>query len=699
MDKQTLSNTRFSPAEGKLHRLALQHGIDPMLRSPDGQPVPVSDESIQRLLSALNVNVKGEEEEPDVKFGSDAPSPCPDCAARCFLPEFLSQERVWGLSLQLYELRSGRNWGIGDFEDLKTMIDMVASQGGDFVGLNPLHAPFLADARRCSPYEPSNRLFLNPLYIAVDRLPGFQDSEQSQKARAALRKGNLVDYNRVSAAKLGALRSLWSNREGGDPGESLTGREFENFVFEKGESLKKHAIFEALSAEMVRRGFTAGWHGWPQQYQDVHAPAVVAFANDFQEDVQFHIWLQWVAHQQMLEVVAHARSVLRIGLYLDLAVGEALDGSATWSEPDIYLSGATVGSPPDPFAPNGQDWHLAGFQTSRIASGDNPPFKRMVATAMRYAGAIRIDHAAALRRLFLVPVDSNPADGAYVAYPQEALLRILAEISHHYRCLVIGEDLGLLPDGLQDELAAARILSYRILSYERDDASFKPASAYPSLALACISTHDHQTLAGWWQGADIAARAEHGIVSPELTQRHETERERERRYLREAIDQTLFGRPTLALERTDVSQLTIDAHRFIAKTPCLLAAVRLADLTDEKRPTNIPGTTSSYPNWRPKLSLQIEEIAALPLVSAITQAMLDGRTQPLDRSAESLQAKVSALRADVARLRRAFTERQSRTPRSFTAGMIKAFEGLVHSHPYAAVYIASFIGYRFGRRH
>jgi 4-alpha-glucanotransferase len=249
---------------------------------------------------------------------------------------------------------------------------------------------------------------------------------------------------------------------------------------------------------------------------------------------------------------------------------------------------------------------------------------------MRNAGAVRIDHAAALRRLFLVPLDSAPDSGAYGNYPQDELLHILADASAEFRCLVIGEDLGMLPDGLQDDLAEARILSYRILSYEREDDGFKPADAYPRLSLACISTHDHQTLAGWWRGADIKARAEHGIVPLDVSRAHVEERQHEREDLKLALGEA-GAEPPARLPPTNANDeklkdLVVGAHRFIAKTPSVLAAVRLADMTSEKRPTNIPGTSDSYPNWKPKLSVTIENLEQLSLVQEIAAAMQKERS-------------------------------------------------------------------------
>ncbi|MDI5928670.1 4-alpha-glucanotransferase [Rhizobium leguminosarum] len=610
----------------ELDKLARRHGISLTRPSPDNREVAISGETKRKILSALKIDLPGAADHETGAMRRE-PKPAAKKIARSFLPEFLSSTRVWGVSLQLYELRSARNWGIGDFEDLADMADLLGSLGADFIGLTPLHAPFLADPERCSPYEPSSRQHLNPLYIAVDRLPGFACSPELERQLASLRQADLVDYAGVAQIKLRVLRDLWPawrQCHTYDPAD------FEAFITQGGNSLRLHALFECLSLSMVERGAGAGWQRWPADFQRFDSAAVAEFERGHAEDVRFHMWLQWIAHRQLMQAADRAgKAGLRIGLYLDLAVGEAVDGSATWSEPDIYVSKATIGSPPDPFAVDGQDWHLAGYLPSAIAAGEMSPFRRMVSAAMRYAGAIRIDHAAALRRLFLVPLGSRPDGGAYVRYPQDRLLQILADVSAEHRCLVIGEDLGLIPKGLQDDLAAAQILSYRILSYEQDEKGFKPADVYPVLALACISTHDHQTLAGWWRGADIQARCEHGIVPPDLTEAHLEDRKRERWNLKAALKAAGLDLPARlsqarASEET-LRELTVSAYRFIARTPSLLAAVRLADLTDEKRPTNVPGTSDSYPNWKPKLSVLLADLMSSPLLKSVTAAMREER--------------------------------------------------------------------------
>jgi 4-alpha-glucanotransferase len=598
-----------------LDDLARQHGIEFTRPEPDGTEVPISTETKRKILSALNVSVDGE---------AVASGPV------CYLPQVLADGRVWGFSLQLYELKSDRNWGIGDFADLVTMCGIAGRLGVDFIGLNPLHAPFLADAARCSPYEPSNRRWLNPLYIAVDQVPGFEPSPELERRLKALRQADLVDYPGVASLKLEVLSGLWQAWRGGATTLVYTPDAFEAFRQKGGESLRLHALFEVVSAAMVAKGMSVGWRGWPEDLQDPKGQAVQEFAQSRLGEVDFQIWLQWLADVQLREAKAAASDAgLRIGLYLDLAVGEALDGSATWSEPDIYVSSASIGGPPDPWAVDGQDWRLAAFLPDRIADGEASPYRLMLDAAMQYAGAIRIDHAAALARLFLVPFDGTPADGAYVTYPRQQILQVLASASHDHRCLVIGEDLGNLPDGLREDLARSRLLSYRIFSYERNEDGFIPAEDYPALALACVSTHDHQTLGGWWRGADISMRAEHGLVPQETADADLGARAVELVdlvRLLEAEDLPVpQGDEGEELEDAELDRLTVSLHRLLARTPSMLLAVRLADLTKEEQPTNVPGTSESHPNWRPKLSVALEGLEKDALVAEVSAALRQER--------------------------------------------------------------------------
>ena len=583
----------------KLDRLATAHGIGLTRPSAEAREVAVSDETKRKLLAAINAG------------GTET--------SKCYLPSHLEQDRVWGISLQLYELRSARNWGIGDFTDLAEICQLAGRLGADFVGLNPLHAPFMAAPERCSPYEPSSRQFLNPLYIAVDQVSGFSGSSTLNRKLETLRRSDLIDYTAVAAAKLAALRNIWRRRKSWLAAEK---RALEDFQDQGGEALWRHALFEALSERMAAKGDGAGWTNWPAEFQNPESELVARFARDHRASIEFHIWLQYLAHTQLLQAADIAqRAGLRIGLYLDLAVGEALDGSGTWSDRDAYVWGASIGSPPDPWAVNGQDWRLAALQPATIAAGRGAPFRKVLDAAMRYAGAIRIDHAAALRRLFLVPFDASPTEGAYVSYPEGQLLSVLSERSEAWKCLVIGEDLGLIPEGLRDTLQQSRILSYRILSYEKTQRRFISPSKYPRLALACVSTHDHQTMNGWWRGKDVKMRQDHGLIPDESAAEQFEERDRDRAALRRAFKaEGIILPPEKSIAESDfVEDLVAGAYKYLAKSPSLLVAARLADMIDESVPTNVPGTSDTYPNWKPRLSMALEQLEKSSLFVRIVE--------------------------------------------------------------------------------
>ena len=567
---------------------------------------------------------------PDRSAESDA------SGLTCHIPGWLAETRVWGISLQLYEVRSRRNWGIGDFSDLATFCDVAAETGADFVGLNPLHALFLADPDRCSPFSPSSRRFLNPLYIAVDAVAGYEPSGPVVAKARALSALPTVDYAQVAALKITALRQIWS-RDGwrDDPGAAAA---FDLYCAQRGEALRMHALFEALSEEMVARGFGCGWREWPVAYADPRCDAVAAFTRENSDEVRFQCWLQWLCETQLEKAATIARGAgMRIGLYLDFAVGEAPDGSATWTDRDAYVVDQSVGAPPDYFSAYGQDWGLTPLSPKNLARTGCAAFAEPVDTAMRFGGALRIDHVMALERLFFVPEGHSPADGTYVDYPTEALMDVLARLSNKHHSLVIGEDLGVVPEGFRERMATRGILSYRIAYFEKDEARFKPAQAYPELAIACLSTHDLAPLRAWWRGDDIRLRHGIGAIDAEMAAVQTKERAAERVSLVDALDQS----DALAPEEAKIYAAAAEEpgeflppgfaaamHRFIALTPCKLAAARLADLSGDDRPTNLPGTVDAYPNWRFKCPVLLEDLPRDERFGRITGALAAIRPRP-----------------------------------------------------------------------
>lgn len=578
-----------------LRALARKHGITTRY---DGRPVP--DDTLRLILSRLGVEGEG---------------------AACHLPPWLREAPSWGVFCQLYELRPTTirpDWGVGDLRDLADLARVLGAAGADFLGVNPLHALFLGEPDRRSPFFPSDRRFLNPVWIAPDELPGGGRAAVTAPAP----DGDLVDYPAVVALKLPALRAVHDAQPFGEGGWSEAA--FERFVAEGAEPLRRHALFEALSLRMAGEGHGAGWRGWPEPFRDAGSAEVARFAEGHEAEIRFHLWLQWAASTQLgLAAEAAREAGMRIGLYLDLAVGEAPDGAAAWGS-DVVMDGLRVGAPPDMFAAEGQDWGLAAPNPHRLAE-DPAPFRDMIGAQLRHAGALRIDHAMALRQLFLIPEGEHPSKGAHVEYPMDTLLDALAEESQRHGAVVIGEDLGFVPDGFRDAMDDRNVLSYRILPFEQRDGGFVPPAEWPQKALACLSTHDLPTFAGWWAAEDVELRREHGLVSEEDTPAHAAQRGRERRALLKLLRAEGLARRGWRADGPMPEGLLVAAHRLLARTPSLLVGVRLSDLVGPERPTNVPGTQDSYPNWRPRGAVPVDRVAEAPLFQAVSEAMRQER--------------------------------------------------------------------------
>lgn len=556
---------------------------------------------------------------------------------RCFLPDWLDRGRSWGIAVQLYQLRSRRNWGIGDLEDLARFAETAASCGADFIGVNPLHALFLAEPERCSPFSPSNRHFLNPLYIAIDRVPGFDPASRDAERIAHLQETPLVDYAAVARLKLEALRAVWVQWRRG-PGDALAAEQASFAAFRRAQSraLEDHALFEALSLRMRQEGFGAGWQRWPEEYRSPTSPAVAAFASRHPKEVDFHAWLQWLADSQLAQAQQRASAAgMRIGLYMDLAVGDAPDGSATWRDPGLMVVGAHIGAPPDGFHVAGQDWGLSPMSPAELRRRDLAPYREMLHNNMRHAGALRIDHAMALQHLYFVPVGHSARDGAYVRYPMADMIAALAATSNVCRTMIIGEDLGTVPRGFQRAMAMAEIQSYRLLYFERANGTLRRPRDYPRQALTCLSTHDLSPLLGWCVEDDIDLRVRLGLIAGGAAKAQRAERRRDRRDLLAALTADRLLSPREAKQAANVDSnpnalvaFSAAVHRYVARAPSRLLAVRLEDLAGERAPVNLPGTSVEYPNWRPKLGVIIEELPETALFQAICRAVAVERPRP-----------------------------------------------------------------------
>ena len=531
--------------------------------------------------------------------------------SRCWEPrEFRDGARVWGTTAQIYSLRSHRNLGIGDYTDVAAVAAGTAELGASFLGLSPVHALFCADRSKISPYSPSSRLFLETLFIDPTEVEGFPGSEAArildeagvQETLSGLREGPLVNHAAVWEVKRRLLEALWERfRDGASQAE------FESFRRSRGKPLQAHATFEALSEHFLAQG--RSWLGeWPEAYRHADAPEVQAFRNEHPERIAFHAWLQWVADRQLGDAAERARAAgMRIGLYRDLAVGADAGGSEIWAHPERFASALSVGSPPDPFGPEGQKWGLPPFNPLTLQEQGLAAFRALVTANMRHAGAIRIDHAFQLQRLFLIPNNMPASQGAYVSYPFEAMLAVLRLESHRARCLVIAEDLGTGPEGFSDAIMRSGLLSYRVLWFEREEnGGFTRPASYPRSALAAFTTHDLPTFRGWWRGLDIDLRQTLGVYDQDQSESERASRKTELRQFSEALAEEGLLPSSEPPEEPPLEAMT----RYLARAPSSLMALQLEDASGELNQANLPGPDRGHPNWRRRLGTDVDTLVA-----------------------------------------------------------------------------------------
>jgi 4-alpha-glucanotransferase len=511
-------------------------------------------------------------------------------------------DRSWILAVQLYGVRSSRNWGMGDFTDLEGLIELAAGLGAGGVGLNPLHALFDDRPADCSPYSPNSRLFLNPLYIDVEKLPEFSDRDGGRNdAVSRSRQSDIVDYVAVAQLKWRALRSAFATFKVSPNAERQSA--FAKFRAERGVLLSRFACFEAL-----RHKFKLPWWEWPEEWQhpDDTKCAKLRAGPDAAE-IEFIEFVQWAADQQLQSCRDLAtRLGMKVGLYLDVAVGVQSDGFDAWNEQVAISRHLAVGAPPDPLNTAGQDWGLAGFNAAGLEVQSFEPYRDMLAASMRHAGAIRLDHVLGLKRLYLVPHGFAARNGVYVQMPFEALLAVTAQESVAHRCVVIGEDLGTVPEGFREQMADWGIWSYLVMMFERDDrGSFRGVDHYAANALVTFNTHDLSTYAGWRCFSDLALKRSLGIDPGESD---------DARWHALAMLTDVLRHH--AIDNDDLYAVV----KFLAQTRSRLLAISLEDLLGVIDQPNIPGTVDEHPNWRRWLPVAIDEMAAVIDVAALKAA-------------------------------------------------------------------------------
>jgi 4-alpha-glucanotransferase len=550
---------------------------------------------------------------------------------RCYAPApIVAGRRLWGMAVQLYTLRSRDNWGMGDFNDLRSLIRWLAPHGAGFIGLNPLHALAPADPERSSPYSASSRHFLNVLYIAVPLVPEFQDCAAARDRMAdpamvqrlgELRGRDLVDYRGVAELKFDILALLY--RDFCDRHLAFgTGRarDFRAFVAAGGDLLQTHARFDALDRYFrATLGTASGWLSWPEEFRDVNGGAAARFAAAHPGEVEFHAYLQWLAHEQLRGAQALARELgMPIGLYGDYAVGANPSGSETWADQESYRLGAEIGAPPDPLALKGQGWGIPPQDPSVMLAQRLHGFATLIRNNMRYYGALRLDHVMSLFRLWWVAAGFSPTDGAYVHYPLQQLLTVLSLESARSACLVVGEDLGVVPDEIRRAMPECGLYHYKVLLFEKLDGRFRRPDEYVRHALATVTTHDMPTLRSYWEGRDIELRRRLNLYpSAEVESDVIREHDRDRELLLGALGSQGL-KPAQPATPYDgfTADLAHALHLYLARSATTLVALQIEDLLGEILPVNVPGTDREYPNWQRKVSAEIEELAARADLSA-----------------------------------------------------------------------------------
>jgi len=511
---------------------------------------------------------------------------------RAYRPVFLNGEhRVWVLAVQLYGMRSDRDWGHGDFGSLLRLVDIAADHGAAGIGLNPLHMLYPDRPEQCSPYAPNSRLFLNPLYIDVEAVPEYRDIPKPPSAEIhRLRAAPMIDYAGVGIAKMAALRACHAAFARGT--DLARRRDFDAFRQEQGELLERFAAFETLRS---RHG--GPWWNWPEEMRRPQQEVLDSVRKEAGEDMDFHCFLQWIADRQLEACAARAAERgMPVGLYLDMAVGVEPGGFDVWCEQDAILQGLAIGAPPDILNPAGQNWGLASFNPDALARSGFHMLRETLRAVMRHAGAIRIDHVLGLNRFFLMPAHEDARHGAYVRFPLEAMLATIALESVRAECLVVGEDLGTVPEGFRERMAEWGVWGYRLMMFERrHDGAFIGSEHYPREALVAFNTHDLPTFQGWMTGRDFEVRAALGIDPGETPQ----DREQARAALRAAL-------PDAEAQDENLFEAVV---RFLARSPSGILAVAVEDVMGQVEQVNLPGTTTEHPNWRRRWPVTLERLA------------------------------------------------------------------------------------------
>ncbi len=535
---------------------------------------------------------------------------------RCYdnLPQ---DKKIWGYAVQLYSVKSKRNWGVGDFSDLAELVKLCAASGADIIGLNPLNVLCHDFPENASPYSSISREFLNPIYIDVEKVPEFTaaDKKPIEKLLQELRDSELVAYEKVYPLKVKMLEQCFARLQKGE--DKKRQKAYKDYCSAKGKSLENLALFQAIY-EAEKDKVWGGWQAWPQKYSSPKASGVKEFLAEHKDRVEFFKFMQFEAERQFAlvkEVIDSSN--MKIGLYRDLAVGVGKDSAEYWGNHDLFIPSAGAGAPPDAFFPAGQRWELGAFLPHKLKEEKYLPFINILRANMQNAGALRMDHVMSLMRLYIIPDTMD--GGSYVYYNFADMLNIVAIESWLNRCMIVGESIGNVPEGFLEALSSKNIYALSILWAERLNygwGDFRQPESYPSNAFVSVGTHDIAPLKMWWFGYDIELNYEVGLLS-DLNEKAEMyhKRETDRKFLLAALDAAGVW-PQDKLRSGDYiygeqypEGIEEAVMKFMSKSNPPVFLAQLEDIFGVDKLQNLPGTDrDKYPNWRRKLPLDLEDM-------------------------------------------------------------------------------------------
>jgi 4-alpha-glucanotransferase len=559
-----------------------------------------------------------------VQAGSlEASTPLIIVPASLELPPRLGAKRTWGLATQLYSVQSQRSWGTGDLIDLTDLaVWSAARHGAGYILVNPLHAAAPTAPMEPSPYLPTSRRYVNPIYLRPEVIPEFAEVRQRGRIRRSrlelqeeVRRADLIDRDAAWKAKRGVLESVY--RVNRSAGRQLA---FDAYRDREGHSLDEFAIWCALAE---RHG--PDWHRWPKKYTNPGSRGVAEFATKHAETVDFHRWLQWQLDEQLAAAQSAAvRAGMELGIMHDLAVGVDPNGADAWAMQDVLALGVTAGAPPDEFNQLGQDWSQPPWRPDQLIAQGYEPFRAMVNAILRHAGGIRVDHIIGLFRLWWIPKGAPPTEGTYVRYDHEAMIGILALEAQRAEAVVVGEDLGTVEPWVRDYLARRGLLGTSILWFELDrdgDGGPLHAQRWREYCLSSVTTHDLPPTAGYLAGEHVRLRAELGLLTRPVDEELADDVAEQSAWVDELRRVGLLG------DKPGVDETVLALYRYLGRTPSRLLGLSLADAVGEMRTQNQPGTTDEYPNWRVPLGgpdgrrLLLEDLFIDPRADRLAEAM------------------------------------------------------------------------------